>query len=96
MRTLPILALALIAAPALAQSTVVLPLPGANGYAVIPPRGFSTGPVDAGHPHYGCQNQQIGRRYQYALLANLLSGGVGPWGSVNCRWCGRRLSWDCS
>ena len=37
------LALALIATPALAQSTVVMPLPGANGYAVIPPRqGFTT------------------------------------------------------
>jgi hypothetical protein len=43
MRTLPIIALALaLASPALAQSTVVMPLPGANGYAVIPPRqGFT-------------------------------------------------------
>jgi hypothetical protein len=39
---LAIIALAL-ASPALAQSTVVLLLPGANGYAVIPPReGFTT------------------------------------------------------
>ena len=38
-----IAALALVATPALAQSTIVLPLPGANGYAVIPPRqGFTT------------------------------------------------------
>ena len=37
------LAMMLIATPALAQSTVVMPLPGANGYAVIPPRqGFTT------------------------------------------------------
>jgi hypothetical protein len=43
MRTLPTIALALIATPALAQSTVVLPQPGANGYAIIPPRqGFTT------------------------------------------------------
>ena len=45
MKVLPtILALTLaIATPALAQSTVVMPLPGANGYAVIPPRqGFTT------------------------------------------------------
>jgi hypothetical protein len=44
MRAFPIiLALALIATPALARSTVVMPLPGANGYAVIPPRqGFTT------------------------------------------------------
>jgi hypothetical protein len=36
-------ALALIATPALAQSTIVMPLPGANGYAVIPPRqGYTT------------------------------------------------------
>jgi hypothetical protein len=44
--TIAALALALalaIATPALAQSTVVMPLPGANGYAVIPPRqGFTT------------------------------------------------------
>jgi hypothetical protein len=32
-----------LASPALAQSTVVLPMPGASGYAVIPPRqGFTT------------------------------------------------------
>jgi hypothetical protein len=38
-----ILALALVATPALTQSTVVMPLPGANGYAVVPPRlGFTT------------------------------------------------------
>jgi hypothetical protein len=31
-----------IATPAMAQSTVIVPLPGANGYAVIPPRqGFT-------------------------------------------------------
>jgi hypothetical protein len=40
--TLAALALA-VTAPALAQSTVVMPQPGANGYAVIPPRqGFTT------------------------------------------------------
>ena len=40
--TILILALT-IATPALAQSTVVLPQPGANGYGVIPPRqGFTT------------------------------------------------------
>jgi hypothetical protein len=39
---IPILIIA-IATPALAQSTVIMPLPGANGYAVIPPRqGFTT------------------------------------------------------
>jgi hypothetical protein len=38
-----IASLALIATPALAQSTVVMPQPGANGYAVVPPRqGFTT------------------------------------------------------
>jgi len=32
-----------IATPAVVQSTVVMPLPGANGYAVAPPRqGFTT------------------------------------------------------
>jgi hypothetical protein len=32
-----------VATPAIAQSTVVLPQPGANGYAVVPPRqGFRT------------------------------------------------------
>jgi hypothetical protein len=38
------IALALaVASPALAQSTVVMPQPGANGCAVIPPRqGFTT------------------------------------------------------
>jgi hypothetical protein len=36
--SIPAIALALAAGPALAQSTVVLPLPGANGYAIIPPR----------------------------------------------------------
>ena len=42
--SIPITVLALaIATPALAQSTVVLPLPGASGYAVVPPRqGFTT------------------------------------------------------
>ena len=40
---IPILALAFIATSALAQSTVVMPQPGANGYAIIPPRqGFTT------------------------------------------------------
>jgi hypothetical protein len=38
-----IAALALIATPAMAQSTIVMPLPGARDYAVIPPRqGFTT------------------------------------------------------
>ena len=37
-----IAALALVATPALAQSTVVIPQPGANSYAVIPQRqGFT-------------------------------------------------------
>jgi hypothetical protein len=31
-----------LATPALAQSAVVMPLPGANGYAVIPRQGFTT------------------------------------------------------
>jgi hypothetical protein len=42
--SIPILALTLaLATPAMAQSTVVMPQPGANGYAVVPPRqGFTT------------------------------------------------------
>jgi hypothetical protein len=43
MRTLPITLALAIATPAMAQSTVVMPQPGANGYAVVPPRqGFTT------------------------------------------------------
>ena len=44
-KTLPTIALtlALIASPALAQSTIVMPQPGAGGYAVVPtPQGFTT------------------------------------------------------
>jgi hypothetical protein len=40
-RRATLVALAL-ATPALAQSTVVMPLQGANGYAVVPPRQGST------------------------------------------------------
>jgi len=31
-----------VATPALAQSTIVLPQPGGQGYIVVPPQGFSS------------------------------------------------------
>jgi hypothetical protein len=45
------LALAL-ATPALAQSTVVMPLPGASGYAFIPPRRMADRPAGGSGPQH--------------------------------------------